>query len=168
MRRKLHITAGAAALALLAGTAAHAVETQPQLTLESADMIVDTCLDMARDEGWNLAVALYDQHGNLKRFSRMDGVQAHSIEIAHLKAVTSAKRPAPTGALHDFTYGDPDTSPGAFAFLPGITVLRGGVPIMTESGAHLGGVGVSGATSQQDEDCANAGIEAIADRLAEH
>ena len=168
MTPKQGITVSATALALVFGTTAHSVGTQPQLTLKSANVIVDTCLDMARDEDWDLAVALYDQHGNLKRFSRMDGVQAHSIEIAHLKAVTSARRPVPTGALHDFTYDDPDTSPGAFAFLPGITVLQGGVPIMTESGAHLGGVGVSGATSQEDEDCANAGIEAIADRLAEY
>lgn len=168
MTRKLHITAGATAFALLAGTTGHAVETQPQLTLESAEMIVDTCLDMAGEEGWNLVVAVYDQHGNLKRYSRMDGVQAASIDIAHIKARTSATLPAPTGGLYDFAYGDPEASPGPIAFLPDITVLQGGVPIMTESGAHLGGVGVSGATSQQDEDCANAGIAAISDRLAEH
>ena len=30
----------------------------------------------------------------------------------------------------------------------------GGVPIITKSGAHLGGIGVSGATADQDEECA--------------
>lgn len=168
MIRNSLISAGAAAVALMAGTAAHAVDTQPRLSLESADIIVDTCIAMAQDEGWALVVAIYDQHGNLKRYSRMDGVQAASIDIAHLKARTSATLPAPTGGLYEFTYSDPEASPGPLAFLPDITVLQGGVPIMTESGAHLGGIGVSGATSQQDEDCANAGIEAIADRLAEH
>ena len=44
-------------------------------------------------------------------------------------------------------------------------MFAGGLPILTADGAQLGGIGVSGATSDQDEQCAQAGIDAIADEL---
>ena len=40
-------------------------------------------------------------------------------------------------------------------------IFPGGVPIITETGVQIGGVGVSGATGDQDEQCAQAGIDAI-------
>jgi len=39
------------------------------------------------------------------------------------------------------------------------------LPIMTEDKVHIGGIGVSGGTSDQDEMCAQAGIDAVKDSL---
>lgn len=49
--------------------------------------------------------------------------------------------------------------------IPGALALGGGVPV-TSAGSIVGGVGVSGAPGPDlDEDCANAGIATISDRL---
>ena len=47
--------------------------------------------------------------------------------------------------------------------VPGIVAFAGGLPIMTEGKMHIGGIGVSGGTSDQDETCAQAGLDAIKD-----
>ena len=43
--------------------------------------------------------------------------------------------------------------------------FAGGLPIRTESGHLIGAIGVSGATGDQDEECAQAAIDAVADQL---
>ena len=49
--------------------------------------------------------------------------------------------------------------------VPGIIAFAGGLPIMTEDKVQIGAVGVSGGTADQDETCAQAGIEAAKDAL---
>jgi len=44
-------------------------------------------------------------------------------------------------------------------------MFAGGVPILTKDGVQIGGIGVSGATADQDESCAEAGIEAVSGQL---
>jgi uncharacterized protein GlcG (DUF336 family) len=44
-------------------------------------------------------------------------------------------------------------------------VIQGVLPIMTVGGVHIGGVGVSGSTAQNDEACAQAGLDAVKDAL---
>ena len=51
------------------------------------------------------------------------------------------------------------------ALVPGIIAFAGGLPIMTEDKVYIGGIGVSGGTSDQDETCAQAGIDAAKDDL---
>ena len=43
---------------------------------------------------------------------------------------------------------------------PGLALFGGGLPIIAE-GTVIGGIGVSGASADQDEDCAQAGLGAI-------
>jgi uncharacterized protein GlcG (DUF336 family) len=43
-------------------------------------------------------------------------------------------------------------------------VIQGGLPIMTGGSVHIGGVGVSGSTAQNDEACAQ-GLDAVKDDL---
>ena len=45
--------------------------------------------------------------------------------------------------------------------LPGATPLEGGLPIVVD-GKIVGAVGISGATSAQDGQCAKAGVDALA------
>ncbi|MDE0724856.1 MAG: heme-binding protein [Alphaproteobacteria bacterium] len=51
------------------------------------------------------------------------------------------------------------------AFVPGIISFAGGVPIFTGGGQQIGAIGVSGASADEYEMCAKAGIAAIADML---
>ena len=53
----------------------------------------------------------------------------------------------------------------SIAQVPGIIAFAGGLPIMTADKVHVGGIGVSGGTADQDEECAQAGLDAVKDAL---
>jgi glc operon protein GlcG len=102
---------------------------------------------------WNVAVAVVDNHGYLVYFERMDNTQTASMDIAVGKAKAAATYRRPTRAFADvINKGGPAT-----ATLPGVFASPGGLPIMVE-GKVTGGVGVSGVTGDQDEQCAKAGL----------
>ena len=142
-----------------------AIEQKPYLTLDMAQKMADACEAMAEAEGWRkVNIAIFDDGANLKLFRRQDGSFTHSIQIAQLKARTSAGVPRTTRALGDFTYTNPDR-PYGIEQVPGFVVFPGGLPIIAGDGTQIGGIGVSGATGDQDEQCAQAGLDAIADQL---
>lgn len=102
---------------------------------------------------WNVAVAVVDNHGYLVYFERMDNTQTASMDIAVGKAKAAATYRRPTRAFADvINKGGPAT-----ATLPGVFASPGGLPIMAD-GKVIGGVGVSGVTGDQDEQCAKAGL----------
>ena len=152
----------------LAAAGAHAIETKPVLTLEMAEEIAVVCQELAVEKGWRpVNVAVYDDGGNLTVFHRMDGAFVGSIQIAQMKGHTSAMFPFSTRMMSELAYGkdgEPGRVPG-ISEIPGIAAFPGGVPIMTADGSQIGAVGVSGATGDQDEECAQAGIDAIADMM---
>ena len=102
---------------------------------------------------WNVAVAVVDNHGFLVYFERMDNTQTASMDIAVGKARSAATYRRPTRVfMETINKGGPAT-----ATLPGIFASPGGLPIMVD-GKVTGGVGVSGVTGDQDEQCAKAGL----------
>jgi uncharacterized protein GlcG (DUF336 family) len=48
---------------------------------------------------------------------------------------------------------------------PNTATFAGGLPIITGGGARIGAIGVSGASADDDEACAQAGIDAVKDAL---
>jgi len=149
-------------------TAAHALEQKPILTLDMAKKMADACEALRAKEGWRpINIAIYDDGGNLKLFRRQEKAFLGSIQIAQMKGHTSAMFPSSTRRFGDLAFGGkekPAVVPG-IAFVPGLASLPGGLPILTAAGDHIGSIGVSGATGDQDEMCAQAGIQAIADML---
>ena len=103
--------------------------------------------------GWNVAVAVVDNHGFLVYFERMDNTQTASMDIAVGKARAAATYRRPTRVFMEvINKGGPATGT-----LPGVFASPGGLPIMAD-GKVIGGVGVSGATGDQDEQCSKAGL----------
>jgi glc operon protein GlcG len=102
---------------------------------------------------WNVAVAVVDNHGYLVYFERMDNTQTASMDIAVGKAKAAATYRRPTRAFMDVI----NKGGVATATLPGVFASPGGLPIMVD-GKVTGGVGVSGVTGDQDEQCAKAGL----------
>ncbi|MGB1883583.1 MAG: GlcG/HbpS family heme-binding protein [Gammaproteobacteria bacterium] len=152
-------------LSVLFGSNAIALDSQPVLALDLAKQMADACEALAVESGWRkVNVAIYDAGGNLKLFRRQDGAFMHSIQIAQLKARTSAGLPRATRALGDIANKNPGRMHG-IEQVPGLVIFPGGLPIMTAGGDHIGGIGVSGATADQDEKCAQAGIDAVAAQL---
>jgi glc operon protein GlcG len=102
---------------------------------------------------WNVAVAVVDTAGNLVYFERMENTQTASMDIAIMKARAAATYRRPTRAFVDaIAKGGP-----AIMTLPGVVASPGGVPIMV-GGKVTGGVGASGVTGDQDEQCVKAGL----------
>jgi glc operon protein GlcG len=144
----------------LSGSAV-ALEMRPVLTLEVAKKAAAACEAKAKQEGWKMNIAIVDSGGNLKYFLRQDDAYLKSIEIAQMKAGTSAGFPFSTKQVAEIAA----TRVPGIAFVPGVATFEGGLPIITAAGNHIGAIGVSGAKSDQDGMCAQAGVDAIQDDL---
>jgi uncharacterized protein GlcG (DUF336 family) len=132
------------------------------LTLEMAKKIAHAIENKAIENNINIVISILDNHGNLKYFQRMDNTSYGSIRISQLKANTSASMPLPSRALADRSSKMPANPYGS---IPDILLLGGGLPIITQDGQHIGSIGISGATPELDEMCAQAGLDAAADDL---
>lgn len=157
--RSIGASAALAAFCLAAPT--HAVE------LELAKSMASACEAKATEEGWKMNIAVVDAGADLVLFERMDGAFLGSVEIAQMKARSSAMFPFPTRGLGEIAFGkdgEPGRTPG-LAFVPGLAAFPGGLPIKTADGAHIGAIGVSGGTGDQDEECAQAALDAVAAKL---
>ncbi len=104
------------------------------------------------------AIAVVDDGGNLIALERLDGTLAAASNISVDKARTAALFKKPTKTFEDIVNKGRTTIVALSDFTP----LQGGVPIVHE-GQVVGGIGVSGAASaQQDEEIAIAGASALA------
>lgn len=136
--------------------------TSAVLSLEMAKKMADAAEQKAKDQQLQIAIAIMDNHGNLKYFRRMDGNCFISVRMAPLKALTAASIPISTKDLATRNATIPN---GPYLGVPGIVLLEGGLPIITKNGQHIGAIGISGANPELDGICAQAGLDAIADDL---
>jgi glc operon protein GlcG len=123
-------------------------------SVDAVKMVTAAKIEAAKNN-WNVTIAVVDDGGYLMHLDRMDGAGYHTAEIATLKARTSAISRAPTKALEDAARD----RPGTLAF-PNRLPVQGGLPIMFE-GQCLGGIGVSGVKSHEDEQVGQAGLNAL-------
>jgi uncharacterized protein GlcG (DUF336 family) len=126
------------------------------VTLEQAKKIAAGGIAEAKKNNWAIAIAVVDTHGFLVYFERLDDTQTASVKIAVDKAQTAAMFRRPSRAFEDVV------TKGRVAVLglSGATPITGGLPIVA-GGKIIGGVGVSGVTSEQDEQVAKAGLSAM-------
>ncbi|MDO8347039.1 MAG: heme-binding protein [Rugosibacter sp.] len=133
--------------------------SQAQVSWQAAMAACHATVCHAEKKGWRINVAVVDRGGNLVSFLRMTGAFIHSIDIAIDKAYTSASFGFPTKAWMD-AIGHDDGMKFGFSNQPRLIVFGGGLPI--RSGADwIGGIGVSGASEAEDEECAREGLKAI-------
>ena len=132
------------------------------LSLEMGKKMADAAEAKAIEKGIKIAIAIMDSHGNLKYYRRMDGNGFVSVRMSQLKAHTSASMPISTKDLAKRNEG---MSNGPYLAVPGIVLLEGGLPIITNDGQHIGSIGISGATPELDGLCAQAGMDTIKDML---
>ena len=125
------------------------------LTLADAQKIVAACKVEAAKNKWNVSIAVVDDGGFVIHLERLDGAVGQSAAIATYKAQTAAATRTPTKVLEDIVKDRPAT----VAF-PGRVAVQGGLPILHQ-GECVGGVGVSGAKSHEDEQVASAGLKAL-------
>ncbi len=152
-------TAGICLVLTLVCVAAMAAQlaTKKALTLEVAKQMAAAAEAEAAKNKWNMVIAIVDDGGNLVYLERMDETQIGSIEVAQQKALSAIKFKRPTKALEDAVAGGRT----AVLRLPGAIPIEGGLPI-TVDGKIIGAIGVSGAASPQDAQCARAALDALA------
>src|ERR1700688_676880 len=130
--------------------------------LAQASTIVDVALKKARDSNLApLTVAILDAGGHLVAFKREDksGILRH--DIAYGKAWGALGMGLGSRTLHERAANTPQFFNALYAASGGRVVANpGGVLIRNGGGDVIGAVGISGDTSDKDEACAIAGIEA--------
>src|SRR5438309_8939247 len=134
------------------------------ISSELAQKMVDATVAKARQIGVSENVAILDDGGNLKAFSRMDGASIPTIEIAQNKAYT-ALFGVSTQDFFNFIQSDPSLLAG-LPTLSRVAAWGGGFPIKV-NGEIVGAIGVSGAPAvQNDVDCARAALAIVPDAAA--
>lgn len=132
----------------------------PGITWSAAAEAAAAAIRHAEQNGWRINVAVVDRSGNLMAFLRMPEAFLHSIDIAIDKAYTAASFGMPTSGWPErLKNADPGVAEG-MPLRPRLVAFGGGLPIRVNKEC-LGGIGVSGATATQDEECARAGLSAL-------
>jgi uncharacterized protein GlcG (DUF336 family) len=111
----------------------------------------------AEELGVPMNIAVVDESGVLKGFSRMDGAALLSVQIAQDKAYTAVGFGMPTHGWYDFIKNDPPLATGAPSGIDRLVIFGGGYPISID-GVVVGAIGVSGGHYTQDQEVAEAGL----------
>jgi glc operon protein GlcG len=130
----------------------------PPISIENAKKAAAAALAEAGKNHWSMAVAVVDPNGTLVYYEKMDNTQLGSANVAIDKARSAALYKRPTKAFQDAL-----ASGGAgmrVLGLQGAVPVEGGIPILAD-GKIIGAIGVSGANSDQDGQCAQAGASTI-------
>lgn len=139
-----------AALLAAVSTAVPAQTLRPVLSYESAAKMRDGCLAFAREKKLNISLAVHDEAGRLLTFARMDGASTAVSDVAIWKSRSAAT----------FRYASAETARWNAPQIPGIATAGGGVVAFGPDGTAFGAIGVSGAQTEDDIACAEAGIRA--------
>jgi uncharacterized protein GlcG (DUF336 family) len=131
------------------------MRTKHCLTAADVKKILAACEVEAAKHKWSVAIAIVDDGGYLLGFTRMDGVGAISAEVAVGKARTSALTKRPSKFFEDRVKERP-----AFVTFPAGMLIQGGLPLIHETDC-VGAIGVSGVQSHEDEQIAQAGVNAL-------
>ena len=128
------------------------------ISLENARKAAAPALAEAAKNNWNVAVAIVDPGGNLVYYEKMDNTQLGSANVAIDKARSAALFKRPTKAFQDALAAGGDSV--RILRLQGAVPVEGGIPLVVD-GKIVGAIGVSGATSAQDAQCAKAGADTV-------
>jgi len=166
--RRITMTALAACAALVLAGAAHAQQPAapppptaygPPISLANAKKVMAAAEAEAMKNNWNMVITILDSGGRLVMMQRMDNALLASIAVSEGKARTAIGFRRPSKAIDDAI-----ASGGAALRLLSIegegVFVQGGLPIVIDNKA-VGAIGVSGATSPQDEQVAQAGLNAL-------
>lgn len=132
-----------------------------QLTREQGRRIIDGAIEQARKENLPpLTIVVLDGGGHLVAAEREDGCAPLRFPVANGKAYAALGIGVASGVVGErnaertaFVASVAAASQGHFV------AVAGGVPILNDQQRVIGAVGVSGASSEEDQQAAIAGIE---------
>ena len=130
---------------------------EASISSELAHRMVAAAEAKADEMGIPFVIAIVDESGVLKAFSRMDGAALLSVQIAQDKAYTAVGFGMPTDGWFDFIKDDPPLAAGAIGGIDRLVMFGGGFPINIDDQV-VGAIGVSGGHYSQDMEVARAGL----------
>jgi uncharacterized protein GlcG (DUF336 family) len=128
------------------------------ITLDQAKKVLAGAEAEARKNSWNVVIAILDSGGHLVLLQRLDNTQFASVEVAQQKAYSAVAFRRPTKVFQDGVAAGGEGL--RILKLAGATPVEGGLPLIFD-GKLVGSIGVSGVTSQQDNQIAKAGADAL-------
>ena len=134
-----------------------------RLTLAGASKMMETVTAKAEKAGFAVAVAIVDAGGHAVLVQSMDGGRFHTVHSSTTKAVCAASNKRPTTAKGAAGQSLDTMHALGLALAAGAerwTAMEGGYPILVD-GECVGGIGVSGATWDVDDQLAREAVEAI-------
>lgn len=137
------------------------MKTVAKLSLDDVRAMMAAAEQKAVEIGVDMDIAIVDDGGNLLMFQRMDNARITSINIAIDKAFTAAAARKSTRA-----YGE-TSGPGQPTFGLNVShqgrfmIVAGGLPAFVNDDI-VAGIGCSSGSPDQDEEVAQAGIDALA------
>lgn len=132
----------------------------------AAHQILEEAVTQANRLGCPVCVAVTDERGALLAFTRMDGAPVRSIKLSEAKAYSAARLGVSTTAFHERLARDGMLA--SYFVDPTLTGLPGGAVISSQSGATVGGIGISGLAPVEDQQVADDIVAAFrSDKLNE-
>lgn len=136
------------------------MRTVPQLTLVDAKLMMAAAEKKAGEIRVDMDIAIVDDGGNLILFQRMDNARVTSITIAIDKAYTAGAARKSTRAYGEVSGPGQPTFGINSSFQGRFMIIAGGLPIFIDD-HPVGGIGCSSGSPDQDEEVAQAGIDAL-------
>lgn len=123
--------------------------------LDLAEMIVDRAFFRAKELGISITAAVVNKGGNLILLKKMDEAIIASIDVSYKKAYTSLSLNCPSSKVDLVQF------PGLDVLMKDKIVLFGGGYPIIHNGKLIGAIGISGGSSEIDEEIAKYAIGAI-------
>jgi glc operon protein GlcG len=128
------------------------------ISLADAKRVAAAAIAKAGEKDWTMAAAIVDPGGHLVYFEKMDGTQTASARVAIDKARSATLFKRPTKAFQDMLAGGGDGL--RVLRIRGAVAVEGGLPLIV-NGTIVGAIGLSGGSSAQDGECAQAGVAVL-------
>lgn len=120
------------------------------ISREQATELVESAVEYAAETDFPVSIAVVDSAGFLVSFQRVTGGRIPNIELAIKKARTAARWKRPTGMLTELVQPG-EQGYGIQHSNSDVVVLKGGVPILDETGEVIGAISADGAPTDVDE-----------------
>jgi len=130
---------------------------------DAARQMMEAAREKAVEIGKPVSVAIVDSGGTLMALDRLGDAPSATVVVAEGKAVASAVMGRDSGRLEAMAQSLPLIINSLIIRYEGRFVPAQGGVVVRSNGNVVGAVGVSGATSEEDESIARAGAEAYAD-----
>jgi uncharacterized protein GlcG (DUF336 family) len=129
---------------------------------DAARRMMDAARSKAEEVAKPVSIAIVDSGGSLMALERLGNAPSATVVVAEGKAVASAVMGRDSVRLEAMADSLPTIINALMIRYEGRFVPAQGGVAVREAGNVIGGIGVSGATSEEDEAIARAGADAFA------